>query len=503
MSSPKYPLLFRTQPGYILRTSRANCPATKSRKHEDKMFMIELESLVSEPEYEKDFNSSNCLNDSSGYPVASSNVGKPAHLGSGTFRAVKDYFKKGEVRGSTFTLITAVLGSGTITFPYLAMNNGILGAALLIIFGAVLCHFTGMLLISCANKIGSDKYEDFAAYCFGRKMVLLTGWSNVLTLLGFVISYIVFLKNLIPHILDILFGLETLPEFIGNGEYKGQIFWATMYTFFVLLPLSIPRKIGTLQFTSVFGVFCSLYLIICITLMFFDKTIVPDMSKSIAQADYLILSWDRVANALPFVVFSFMYQPNMPIIYTELNQKSYSKMNKVVTYGTTIGVVLYITVSTFGYLGLVGDEEKLSILREKSNILEVPYPNTSFKIAIIGLVFAIFSAAPVCSIPAKDACEKILYPTSTMTPTQNFFMTIAICIGCYCAAVGIPGIGDAITIFGCTLNPLIGFILPVVFYLKVEDQVPMWKRAGCYFVLVFITCVSVSSFIFFLKQKLA
>ena len=109
-------------------------------------------------------------------------------------RFVGRNLKQGGVKGSIFSLITAILGSGTITLPFLAYNNGIYVAAVLIIFGAILSYFCGMLLISCADKVGSDKYEDFAEFCYGRKMALVTGWSNVSTMLGFVISYIVFLK---------------------------------------------------------------------------------------------------------------------------------------------------------------------------------------------------------------------------------------------------------------------------------------------------------------------
>lgn len=79
-------------------------------------------------------------------------------------RYVKKKFRPGGVKGSIFTLITAILGSGTVTLPYLAAKNGIVLATLLIIFGAAISYFAGMLLVRCAEKVGSDKYEDFANY---------------------------------------------------------------------------------------------------------------------------------------------------------------------------------------------------------------------------------------------------------------------------------------------------------------------------------------------------
>lgn len=53
----------------------------------------------------------------------------------------KKKFKAGGMNGSIFSLITATLGSGTISLPYLAAVNGIYLAAVLIIFGAVISNF--------------------------------------------------------------------------------------------------------------------------------------------------------------------------------------------------------------------------------------------------------------------------------------------------------------------------------------------------------------------------
>ena len=340
-------------------------------------------------------------------------------------------------------------------------------------------------------------------YCFGRKMALVTGWSNVSTLLGFVVSYIVFLKTLIPHILLFFVDEENLPKILGNGKWSGQIFWATVYTLFVLTPLSIPRQIGALRFNSMFGVCCSFYLVMCLVFMFFvDRDLVPSMSEAWKKSTKVDITFGGLIDAIPFVVFAFMYQPNIPIIYRELTDKSYSKMNKIVVSGSTFVVVLYILASMFGYLGLVANPEMLETLSEKSNILEVNYSNWAFKVAIIGLVFAIFAAAPICVLPSKDAFEEIVYPDKGMNKKQNIITTIVMCLICFICAVVIPGIADAITILGCTTNPLIGFLLPIIFYLKIVDNVPMYQKIGLWAIFIFIIAVSIAGFVMFIIDKI-
>ena len=68
-------------------------------------------------------------------------IQKVGHVLLSPARFVGRKFKPGGMKGSIFSLITAILGSGTITLPYLAYNNGIYVAAVLIIFGAVLSYF--------------------------------------------------------------------------------------------------------------------------------------------------------------------------------------------------------------------------------------------------------------------------------------------------------------------------------------------------------------------------
>jgi len=82
----------------------------------------------------------------------------------------------------------------------------------------------------------------------------------------------------------------------------------------------------------------------------------------------------------------------------------------------------------FGYLGLVGQPEALATLNNKSNVLEVDYNNWAFNLAVFGLVFAIFAAAPVCVLPCKDTIEELFYRNEGMNKKQNFFITLVMCL---------------------------------------------------------------------------
>lgn len=70
-------------------------------------------------------------------------------------------------------------------------------------------------------------------------------------------------------------------------------------------------------------------------------------------------------------------------------------------------------------------------------------------------------------------------------------------------SLAIPNIGDAMTILGATTNSGIGFILPIVYYLRLERKAPTWsnKKLIAYFVMGFICLSSVIEIGTFIYKK--
>jgi len=107
-------------------------------------------------------------------------------------------FRAGGLFGSVFSLIAATLGSGTICFAYAVMMNGYILGPLLIIMGACLSYYTGLLIVRCAEHTGRERYEDIALAMFGTKVSKFTSALNLICLMGFTFSYIVYVKGAIP-----------------------------------------------------------------------------------------------------------------------------------------------------------------------------------------------------------------------------------------------------------------------------------------------------------------
>jgi hypothetical protein len=72
-------------------------------------------------------------------------------------------------------------------------------------------------------------------------------------------------------------------------------------------------------------------------------------------------------------------------------------------------------------------------------------------------------------LPCKDAIEKLVMPRDiVMSKNQNLICTFALCLFIFLCSVGIKNIADVITITGATSNMIVGFNLPMLFYLKLD-----------------------------------
>jgi amino acid permease len=75
------------------------------------------------------------------------------------------------------------------------MLNGIALGLILIMLGAIISYYSGMLLVVASNYTGRHKYDAMAWELYGVKFSKLTSICNLVCLLGFVMSFIVYVSN--------------------------------------------------------------------------------------------------------------------------------------------------------------------------------------------------------------------------------------------------------------------------------------------------------------------
>ena len=111
------------------------------------------------------------------------------------------------------------------------------------------------------------------------------------------------------------------------------------------------------------------------------------------------------------------------------------------------------------------------------------------------------TAAPLCVLPAKDTVEELFYKEKGMNTKVNALVTLALVFVCFLLSIRIDKIGDAITLAGATINPVIGFIIPVVFHWKVHQDKPLlsWEKGlslASAIVIILVSIMSLGQFIY-------
>lgn len=203
---------------------------------------------------------------------------------------LKWVFRSGGPAGSIFSLIAATLGTGVISFAYAIMKNGYILGPVFVLIGALLSLYSGMIIVKAVEYTGMSRFEDIAEKQYGPRMAKLVSVFNIICLVGFTFSYIVFVKNELCEIVSeysdhdswVYTYLSTGTDAEGNKIGYGDYVWGCLYTFVILFPMSLPREINALRFSSFFGVLCSMYLALAVMLLFFAR-FNPDIVPSIKQ----------------------------------------------------------------------------------------------------------------------------------------------------------------------------------------------------------------------------
>ena len=375
------------------------------------------------------------------------------------------------------------MGATTVTVPLIYYENGPIVGSLFILFGGCLSFFSAYLIAFCCEFTGGTRYEDIAMSLYGTAGLKFTSFCNILCNIGFLVTYIVLFKSLMPYTINLLLMGESkdkskmLPDWIGNTD-TGHIVWAFLFTFLCVFPLSIPRKLTALRFTSFMSFGISMFIVITIFALSFAETAAtctPDCFDFKDRWAYSVstphVTLHGIFDSLPLIIFAFMYQPNTPAIYTELKVKNLANIRKVLGAGTALASVCYIVVGMFGYATFAKRDNIVEIM-DTNMILKNDYHGSLIiKLCLFGMLMVVLFACPFCVLPVKDSIEEISCKKGeVLTMRQNIIWTFVLVTIAVTIALVVPTITDAMTILGATTNSGIGFLLPIHFYFKTQKD---------------------------------
>ena len=94
-------------------------------------------------------------------------------------------------------------------------------------------------------------------------------------------------------------------------------------------------------------------------------------------------------------------------------------------------------------------------------------------------------------MPCKDSIEDIR--GKKLVPYENFVWTLSLILISMVTSMLLLNIGTIMTLLGATTNTAIGFLLPIIYYLRATRKAPRFRvdRLLSMILFVFISCASV------------
>lgn len=298
--------------------------------------------------------------------------------------------KRGSLRGSIFTLMSAAIGSGVLLLPYAFSLVGVPIGILTLLFGTYCLATSLRLIITISHITGRDSYAKSAIVVLGP----VAGRALACLMVGEALcgqaAFIKFLSDLWPRVLPFAFG----------GFSKSQMALVVVAAAF---PAAASRDMSVLRHVT---------LISFLSLAFMASLVVTSAVRDAAARDpehLQVLTSGRsesIWEVLPqtwSLVLSALYCQHVAIpVYKQLNNFNSRRINKVLLRSCTSLCLLYALVATCGVMAHGA--------KTPENIL-LAYPSTHGAAWLAQLLTgcSLLIALPLGVQPARDQLPEVIY----------------------------------------------------------------------------------------------
>ncbi|KAJ5731215.1 uncharacterized protein N7483_005723 [Penicillium malachiteum] len=143
------------------------------------------------------------------------------------------------VTGAVMLLLKSFVGTGILFLPRAFLNGGLLFSSLVLLGVSLLSYYAFILLVNTRMKINGS-FGDIGGVLFGKHMRRIILGSIVLSQLGFVSAYIVFVSQ----------NLQAFVQAVSNCKSFIDLKYFMFLQVIIFLPLSLIRDISKLGFTA-------------------------------------------------------------------------------------------------------------------------------------------------------------------------------------------------------------------------------------------------------------
>lgn len=392
---------------------------------------------------------------------------------------------------SNINLVNTIIGAGTLAMPLAMSHFGVMLGVILIVWCGLTSAFGLYLQGRCSRYIdrGSSSFFALSQMTYPNAAVVFDA-AIAIKCFGVGVSYMIIIGDLMPGVVEAFgTGAEGLP-FLADRK-----FWITVFFLVFIIPLSFPKKLDSLKYTSLVALVSIGYLIILVVYHF----AADDHSD---RGEIRLITWEgpvAALSSLPVIIFAYTCHQNMFSILNEIQDNSPGSIIGVIVSSIGSAASVYVLVAITGYLTF-GSGVGANIV----SMYSASIPSTIAKAAIVILVTfsvplqihpcrasvdAVLRWRPGKRSPANGGSQGSLPGSQPLLPSVNSsgpldshgapavamselrfaLITSGILVLSYITALKVSSLDRVLAYVGSTGSTAISFILPGMFYYKISD----------------------------------
>ncbi|KAK4464562.1 transmembrane amino acid transporter protein-domain-containing protein [Cladorrhinum samala] len=394
---------------------------------------------------------------------------------------------------SNINLLNTIVGAGTLAMPGAMSHFGVVLGVLLIIWCGLTSAFGLYLQSRCARYLdrGTSSFFALSQITYPNAAVVFDA-AIAIKCFGVGVSYMIIIGDLMPGVAEAFGSADSDLTFLADRK-----FWITVFFLVFIIPLSFPKKLDSLKYTSIVALVSIGYLVILVVYHFAADE-VPN------NRDIRIITWEgpiAALKSLPVIIFAYTCHQNMFSILNEI--KDNTPLSIVSVIGGSIGTAasIYILVAITGYLTFGNDV--------KGNIVGMYPPSIASTIAKAAIVVLVTFSIPLQIHPCRASIDAVFRwrpngsrstgpgpsasgnqpllpsasgsgsgggmldshgaPVVAMSELRFAVITSGILVLSYFTALNVSTLDTVLAYVGSTGSTAISFILPGLFYYKISD----------------------------------
>ncbi|PRP89167.1 putative sodium-coupled neutral amino acid transporter 10-like [Planoprotostelium fungivorum] len=381
------------------------------------------------------------------------------------------HHSNGSFFGTTFNIMTCVIGSGILLLPSAFEECGVALAAILLAGLTLVSIYTINLLIKCSEVSGSKTYQEVAFTAYGLPGTRLAKFFLFLNLFGTLSAYCKIMGDLAYPVAEYA---------LHDHWYTDARTLSAALLVFIVLPLAFFSKIHQLEKTSILAIL-SVLVVLFLVVFRSIQHLVHNGTGSVHIFRFENIK--GIARSVPLFAFAAGCQTQIIPIFNELKPalRERNAIKPIVYLSNANCFAVYVIIAVFGYLQFGG---------ETCDNIVSNYADSDI-IAIIGRVSMaahVALAFPLQLWPCRNILDSFFFD-----PNDNRFQTlrhtgetIFLLVSSYGLSITTKKID---VIFGFTgftgdITTIVNFVLPCLFFLKLAERITITKKIACWAVII-------------------